>query len=156
MDYKSIIYQPGRVTRIILNRPKYLNAISHPMYGEIENAVDAFAADANCKVLVISGAGSCFCAGHDAFGLTPESAPMMADRRTPEELIKAYGSEREAWRHYGKQHQYFLQEMHLHKFHRVLKPTIAMVHGYCVWGGYFLAGVMDIIFASEEDRKSVV
>ncbi|MBN1190235.1 MAG: enoyl-CoA hydratase/isomerase family protein [Dehalococcoidales bacterium] len=149
-EYQGIIYQPGRVTRIILNRPQYRNAISHPMYGEIEHAIDRFAADPACKVLVISGAGSCFSAGHDAFGLTPESAPMMADRRTPEQLIKDYGSEREVWRHYGEQHKYFLQEMHLHKFHRVYKPTIAMVHGYCVWGGFFLAGVMDIIFASED------
>ncbi len=120
------------------------------MYGEIEHAIDCFAADPACKVLVISGAGSCFSAGHDAFGLTPESAPMMADRRTPEQLIQDYGSEREAWHHYGEEHKYFLQEMHLHKFHRVLKPTIAMVHGYCIWGGYFLAGVMDIIFATED------
>ena len=46
--------------------------------------------------------------------------------------------------------RFFLNEMHLHKFHRIPKPTIAMVHGYCIFGGYFLAGVMDIIFASED------
>jgi len=165
MEYKSIIYEPGRVTRIILNRPRYLNAISHPMYGEIENAVDHFTADPECKVLVISGAGSCFSGGHDAIGLTPESAPMMGHdaigscaesscefgkELTPAELIEKYGSEREVWRQYGKQHQYFLNQMHLYKLHRIPKPTIAMVHGYCIWGGYFLAGVMDIIFASED------
>jgi enoyl-CoA hydratase len=149
-EYKGIIYQPGRVTRIILNRPEYKNAISHPMYGEIENAIDRFAADPACKVLVISGNGSCFSAGHDAFGLTPESAPMMADRKTPEQMIKDYGSEKDAWYHYGEQHKYFLQAMHLYKFHKVLKPTIAMVHGYCVWGGFFLAGVMDIVFATDD------
>ncbi len=150
MEYKSIIYQPGKVTRIILNRPKYLNAISHPMYAEIEDAFDRFSEDPECKVAVISGAGSCFSAGHDAIGLTPESAPMLSDRRTPEQLVKDLGSETEVWRQYGKQHQYFLNDMHLHKLHRIPKPTIAMVHGYCVWGGYFLAGVMDIIFASED------
>jgi enoyl-CoA hydratase len=148
--YKDIIYQPGRVTRIIINRPQYKNAISHPTYGEIENAVDRFTADRSCRVLVISGAGSCFSAGHDAFGLTPDSAPMLADRRTPEQLVKDYGSEKDIWGAYDRQHQYFLNEMHLHKFHRIPKPTIAMVHGYCVWGGFFLAGVMDIVFASED------
>ena len=150
MEYKSIIYEPGKVTRIILNRPRYLNAISHPMYAEIEDAFDRFTEDPECKVAVISGAGSCFSGGHDAIGLTPESAPMLSDRRTPEQLMKDYGSESEVWRQYNKQHQYFLQEMHLHKFHRIPKPTIAMVHGYCIWGGYFLAGVMDVIFASED------
>ena len=81
-EYKRIIYEPGKVTRIILNRPRYLNAISHPMYGEIENAIDRFTVDPECKVLVISGEGSHFCGGHDAIGLTPESAPMMGQIRT--------------------------------------------------------------------------
>ncbi|MFC2069878.1 enoyl-CoA hydratase-related protein [Chloroflexota bacterium] len=150
MEYQSIIYQPGPVTRIILNRPKYLNAISHPMYGEIEDAFDRFSADPECRVAVISGAGKCFSGGHDAIGLTPESAPMMADRRAPEQLMKDCGSETEVWRQYNRQHEYFLNEMHLNKFHHIPKPTIAMVHGYCIWGAYFLAGVMDIIFASED------
>jgi enoyl-CoA hydratase/carnithine racemase len=150
MEYKSIIYQPGKVTRIILNRPQYLNAISHPMYGEIENAFDCFAADPECKVAVLSGTGSCFSGGHDAIGLTPESAPMLSDRRTPEQLIKDYGSETEVWRQYGKQHGYFLNDLHINKLHKIPKPTIAMVHGYCIWGGYFLAGVMDLVFASED------
>ncbi|OGN89129.1 MAG: hypothetical protein A2158_08130, partial [Chloroflexi bacterium RBG_13_46_14] len=150
MEYKSIIYQPGKVTRIILNRPEYLNAISHPMYGEIEDAFDRFSEDPECKVAVISGAGKCFSGGHDAIGLTPESAPMLSDRRTPEQLVEDYGSEAEVWAHYNKQHQYFLQDLHLYKLHKIPKPTIAMVHGYCIWGGYFLAGVMDVIFASED------
>jgi enoyl-CoA hydratase len=150
VEYKSIIYQPGKVTRIILNRPQYLNAISHPMYGEIEDAFDQFAADPQCRVAVLSGNGSCFSGGHDAIGLTPESAPMLADRRTPEQLMKDYGSEDAVWRHYNKQHGYFLNDLHIHKLHRIPKPTIAMVHGYCIWGAYFLAGVMDVIFAAED------
>lgn len=150
VEYKSIIYQPGRVTRIILNRPEYLNAISHPMYGEIEDAFDRFSDDPECKVAVISGNGKCFSGGHDAIGLTPESAPMMSDRRTPEQLMEDYGSEAEVWSHYNRQHKYFLQDLHLYKLHKIPKPTIAMVHGYCIWGGAFLAGVMDVIFAAED------
>ena len=150
MEYKSIIYQPGNVTRIILNRPEYLNAISHPMYGEIEDAFDRFTEDPECKVAVISGAGKCFSGGHDAIGLTPESAPMLSDRRTPEQLMEDLGSENAVWAAYGKQHNYFLNDLHLYKLHKIPKPTIAMVHGYCIYGGYFLAGVMDIIFAAED------
>jgi enoyl-CoA hydratase len=164
-EYKRIIFEPGPVTRIILNRPKYLNAISHPMYGEIEDAFDRFDADPECKVAVISGVGSCFSGGHDAIGLTPESAPMMGHdassscgessvefgkELTPAELVKKYGSENEVWRQYGAQHNYYLNDLHLYKLHRLRKPTIAMVHGYCIWGGYFLAGVMDILFAAED------
>ena len=30
------------------------------------------------------------------------------------------------------------------------KPTVAMVHGYCIFGGWMLAAAMDVIFASED------
>ncbi|HEY95971.1 MAG TPA: hypothetical protein G4O15_13655 [Dehalococcoidia bacterium] len=149
-EYKGIIYEPGKITRIKLNRPRYLNAISHPTYAEIDDAFERFGNDPEAKVLVISGEGSCFCAGHDAMGLTPESAPMLADRRTPEQLMKQFGSEREVWLQYDAEHRYFLFDLHLFKLHKIPKPTIAMVHGYCVYGGFALAGIMDIIFASED------
>ena len=38
MEYERIIYKPGRVTQIIINRPRYRNGISHPMYCELEDA----------------------------------------------------------------------------------------------------------------------
>ena len=149
-DYQGVKYIPGRITRIILNRPRYLNAISHPMYAEIDDAFERFANDPEGKVAVISGAGSCFCAGHDAMGLTPESAPMLADRTTPAEGVKRFGSEKKLWLQYDAEHRYFLFDLHLYKIHKVPKPTIAMVHGYCVFGGFALAGIMDVLFASED------
>jgi enoyl-CoA hydratase/carnithine racemase len=90
-EYKGIIYEPGRVTRIKLNRPRYLNAISHPTYAEIDDAFERFANDPEAKVAVLSGEGNCFCAGHDAMGLTPESAPMLADRRNNSGPKERYG-----------------------------------------------------------------
>jgi enoyl-CoA hydratase len=30
------------------------------------------------------------------------------------------------------------------------KPTIAMVHGYCIFGGWLIASTMDLVFASED------
>jgi enoyl-CoA hydratase len=30
------------------------------------------------------------------------------------------------------------------------KPTIAMVHGYCIFGGWMVAASMDIVFAAED------
>ncbi len=149
-EYKRIIYQPGKVTRIILNRPRYNNAVSAPMFGEIESAFDRAAINPECHVIVISGAGRCFSAGHDAIGLTPESAPMMADGLTPEELMQKYGSEREVWNHYNGEHGYFISRMELDKLHRIPKPTIAMVHGWAIYGGYGLSSSMDIVFASED------
>ena len=87
-EYKRIIYQPGRVTRVILNRPRYVNAISHPTYAEIEDAFKRAAVDPECRVLVISGAGNNFSSGHDTVGGSPEGAPVLADGVPAEELRK--------------------------------------------------------------------
>jgi enoyl-CoA hydratase len=36
------------------------------------------------------------------------------------------------------------------RWRNVVKPTIAMVHGYCIFGGWIFAAAMDLIFASED------
>ena len=38
MDFKTLIYQPGRVARVILNRPEKLNSIDPGMRAELANA----------------------------------------------------------------------------------------------------------------------
>lgn len=149
-EYKRIIYQPGRVARIIMNRPRYNNALSHPHLSEIEHAFNRAAADPECRVIVLSGAGRNFSAGDDAMGLTPESAPMMAaGEKTPEELMKQYGSEGVVWRYYQDEHFWLLHGMH-GRLRLIMKPTIAMVHGYCIFNAFNLAQAMDLIFASED------
>ncbi len=148
--YTRIIYQPGKVARIILNRPRYRNALSHPLFREMEQAFDEAERDPQCHVIVLSGAGPCFCAGDDAMGLSPESAPMMADERTPAELMQHWGSERELWRRYWTEHDYYVNDQWVNKIRRMAKPTIAMVHGYAIFMGFNLARAMDLVFASDE------
>lgn len=53
------------VTAIRLNRPERLNAISFGLVGELHDALDAVAADDDCKVVILTGAGRAFCAGLD-------------------------------------------------------------------------------------------
>jgi len=147
MEYSRIIYQPGKVTRIILNRPRYLNGISHPMYRELEDAFDRAGADKNCGCVVLSGEGRCFSAGHDH--QSPESEPVIAKGGTKEELVKEYGSEDALEAVWWQEHYYFTQELKA-KWRYLPKPTIAMVHGYCHLGAYATAACMDLIFASED------
>ena len=94
-EYKRIIYEPGEVTRIKLNRPRYLNACSHALLAELEDAFDRAADNPECRVIVLSGEGRCFSSGDDNTGLTPESAPCLVTDETPEELIKRFGA---TWR----------------------------------------------------------
>ena len=62
------------VTAIRLNRPDRLNAIDFGLVGDLHDALDAVAADDDCKVVVLTGAGRAFCAGLDLkdWGAVPE------------------------------------------------------------------------------------
>ena len=55
----------GGVLRLTLNRPAARNALSLALMGELRRALDDAAADRECRVVVIAGAGPAFCAGHD-------------------------------------------------------------------------------------------
>ncbi len=149
-EYKRIIYQPGKVTRVIMNRPRYKNALSHPHLAEIEHAFGRASADPECRVIILSGEGDCFSAGDDAMGLTPESAPVMAaGEKTPAESIEQYGREGIVWRHYQDEHFWLLHGMH-GRLRKIMKPTIAMVHGYCIFNAFSMAQTMDLIFSTED------
>lgn len=148
-EYERLIYEPGTVARIKLNRPRYRNALSHPLLSELEHAFGRATVDPEVRVIVLSGEGVCFSAGDDAFGLTPESAPMMADGRTPEQLMQDYGSEGELWRQFQEEHFYLLHGQH-GRLREIPKPTIAMVHGWCIFNAFNTAVSMDLIFASED------
>lgn len=126
-----------------------MNALSHPMLNEIEHAFNLAAADPECRVIVLSGAGTSFSSGDDTIGLTPESPPMLADERTPEELMQTYGSEAVVWRYFQDEHYSLVYQMH-GRLRLIMKPTIAMVQGYAIYNGFWLACSMDLIFASED------
>jgi len=158
-NYKRIIYDPGLVTRIIMNRPRYLNTTSHAHIAELEDAFDRAAEDDNCNVIVLSGAGTCFCSGDDNTGLTPESAPTLIDGDDPapgdynatvQKLIEEYGSERAVWNEYNIEHDYLVGGWNHSKLRTHPKPTISMVHGWCIFFGYGLASSTDLCFATED------
>jgi enoyl-CoA hydratase len=140
MEYKHVQYQPGKVARIILNRPRFLNAQSYLMLEEVDSALKTAAKDTECGAIVLSGLGRAFSAGHD-IGTEEDKeykqqqgyAVRAEQGLTPwfEDMRKVYIEFCLAWRN-------------------LPKPTIAMVHGYCIFGGWMVAASMDIIFAAED------
>jgi 2-(1,2-epoxy-1,2-dihydrophenyl)acetyl-CoA isomerase len=58
-----------------LNRPERLNAMNAPMHAALLAALDAAAADASCRAVLLTGAGRGFCAGQE---LGPEVTPGPA------------------------------------------------------------------------------
>ncbi len=55
----------GSVTTLTLNRPRQYNALSAGVLEELHGHLDALATDESARIVVLTGAGSAFCAGHD-------------------------------------------------------------------------------------------
>ena len=65
-DYRAVLVATaGAVRRITLNRPATLNSFTAAMHAELLAALDAAAADAAVRAVVVTGAGRAFCAGQD-------------------------------------------------------------------------------------------
>ena len=62
MPYETIIFEPGTVARITLNRPDRLNSFTVQMHEELR---DALANLGDARVVVLTGEGRGFCAGQD-------------------------------------------------------------------------------------------
>jgi enoyl-CoA hydratase len=136
MAYEHIIYEPGAVARIILNRPQYRNAQSQQMIWEMDDAFRRAGADRDVMVVVLSGAGATFSAGHDIG--TPDDLKFRAERNLPQDKLAGYVEQREIY-----------IEATL-RWRNVPKPTIAMVHSYCIFGGWIFAASMDLVFAASD------
>ena len=65
MEFQDIVYQPGKVARIIFNRPQFLNPQGYRLLEEVDQAFKLAEADKACGAIVLSGAGRAFSTGHD-------------------------------------------------------------------------------------------
>ena len=136
MQLKRILYRPGRIARVILNRPEKINAQSVGLLAEMDWAFNAAVEDPECRVIVLSGAGRAFSAGHD---LTSEDQVASRTERYADKQGFAQGLlSREIY-----------TDSHL-RWRDLPKPTIAMVDGYCIYGGWMIAAAMDIVYAADD------
>jgi len=58
---------PG-VKRLTLNRPQSLNSFTYEMYSELIGIFDGLRHDSRTRVVILTGSGKGFCAGHDLRG----------------------------------------------------------------------------------------
>jgi 2-(1,2-epoxy-1,2-dihydrophenyl)acetyl-CoA isomerase len=66
MAYETVLFeQADGVARLTLNRPERLNSFNVRMHEEVRDAIQRTRDDAECRVLVLTGAGRGFCAGQD-------------------------------------------------------------------------------------------
>jgi len=53
------------IATLVLNRPRQYNALSRAMLDALHGELDALARDESVRVVIVTGAGRAFCAGHD-------------------------------------------------------------------------------------------
>jgi len=117
----------GAVATLVLNRPGSHNAIRLGMYEALPELVRGIEADASVKVLVVRGAGTrAFASGADIGEFERVRADAESARVYNERVAAAERA-----------------------LEGLTKPTIAMVHGYCIGGGCGLALACDLRFADE-------
>lgn len=126
------VEQPAQhVTTLRLSRPDRLNALNYALVGELHDALDSVAADNDCRVVILTGAGRGFCAGLD-----------LRDYGTPPDV----GAHRH--RHAGVSGQGFLANLTQH-IHDTPQVVIAAVNGAAFGGGLALAAACDLRIAAQ-------
>ena len=110
----------GHLARIVLDRPKALNALTLEMIREIAPRMAAWAKDPTVACVAITGeGGKAFCAGGDVRGL------YDAKQRDPEAAVLR---------------DFFWNEYRLNRaIHRCPKPYVAILDGITMGGGVGLS-----------------
>ncbi|MGH2722768.1 MAG: enoyl-CoA hydratase/isomerase family protein [Actinomycetota bacterium] len=123
--------EPGRVWRLVLDRPEARNAVSGPMLEELGRALGDAAADPEARVVVLTGEGSDFCAGADLAELDEAAGGRggVEYGRAFEEVLAGIGD------------------------HPV--PVLAAVHGAALGAGCQLAVACDLVVAAEDARIGI-
>jgi enoyl-CoA hydratase/carnithine racemase len=117
----------GEITRLILNRPERRNAFDAALTLALGAAIEAAQADTSARVIVIKGAGDVFSTGRDL------KASAEADATSDRDPY----AEDDAW----------VRIYHL--LHRSRIPSVAVVRGFAVAGGFTLAMGCDFVLAEK-------
>ncbi|MDK1023537.1 MAG: enoyl-CoA hydratase-related protein [Gammaproteobacteria bacterium] len=137
MNYTQIrVETNGRIGTLVLDRPEYRNAQSRVLLEELDHAIHSLSDNSQIKVILITGEGDHFSAGHD-LGTDDELADQ--NNRPIEEGVRGrYQRSKELYVDYTL------------RWRNIPKPTIAVVKGYCIFGGWMIASAMDLIFAADD------
>ncbi|QQG35210.1 MAG: enoyl-CoA hydratase/isomerase family protein [Micavibrio aeruginosavorus] len=122
--------QQGSILTVTLNRPAALNALSEDMIVQMRQGLDRWAVDPSVALVVFRGAGGkAFCAGGDIKSTWAHRADLTCNDR------------------------YFYNEYNLIRaLYYFPKPTIALMDGITMGGGYGVAGACRFRVATENTK----
>jgi enoyl-CoA hydratase/carnithine racemase len=133
MTEDLLVEQRDGIATLTLNRAQSHNAINVGMYKEIPDLVGALDEDPEVKVVVVRGAGEkSFASGADITEFERERGSAQAARSYNDKVAAAERA-----------------------IEGLSKPTIAMIHGYCIGGGAGLALACDLRFADTRARLAI-
>jgi trans-feruloyl-CoA hydratase/vanillin synthase len=115
---------------VSMNRPGKRNAMNPAMNREMNEVLDALEVDDRCGVLVLTGSGESFSAGMDLkeYFRETDEAPRIVQTRARRAAFAWQGG----------------------KLMNFVKPTIAMVNGWCFGGAFTPLASCDLAIAADE------
>jgi 2-(1,2-epoxy-1,2-dihydrophenyl)acetyl-CoA isomerase len=127
-DAPVLLQVSDQIAHVTLNNPRRKNAMSWAAWAALRDTARALA-DSSVRVVVITGAGTDFCAGADLSG-GPSGRHALDDMRIVGDACLAV--------------------------HRLPMPVVARVDGVAVGAGLNLALACDLVIASERSRFSEI
>ena len=148
-EYKYISYETiddGTIARIALDRPRYRNAQNRGLLVELDDAFGRAERDDTVRVVILSGNGPSFSAGHDL-----GTEDMVAEREPGPDQHPTFtcngatGGKVES--RYRQEYHYFYDNTR--RWRNLRKITIAQVHGKVISAALMLTWCCDLIVAAE-------
>jgi len=118
------------VATITLNRPDKRNAITTTMMAELQTALDAIEKNHSVRVVILTGAGTCFCAGMDLEMLAAIAQQSPTENQEDSRRIAKV----------------------LRRLWSYSRPLIAAVNGVAYAGGCGIATLCDFTLATPEAK----
>jgi len=127
-EYQTVLYTvEGRIAKVTLNRPDIRNAFNDVMISELLEIFGDVAKRDDVRVVVMTGSGSCYCAGADLHWM---------------KKIRGYSYEE------NYEDTLRLAEL-MYSMYSSPKPTIARVNGPAIGGGTGFVAVCDLAIAAD-------
>ena len=122
-----LVQHDGAIATVVFNRPRTRNAITYAMWVELARITEGLVKDDSVRAIVYRGAGTvAFASGADISEFEEQRKDLETSQRYNAATGSAYAAIREC-----------------------PKPTIAMIHGFCMGGAMGVAMGCDLRFAAE-------